>query len=664
MRLFKSKFFAYAFIFTGILLLSACEEPDLTPSPSSLTFEANETGEKTVTIKTNASDWKIQGVSENWIDASRKSDPDILYVRVPVYEETNSSRTGTITISASRRGKSSSEDIFIEQLKKPINTLSVTPTSLAYEANETGNKTIQVMTDAPSWNAEKNPSDTWLTLTKQDQTLVVNVSGQNSISTSRSVEITFTAGNAPPLPFIVTQGGKNSLSLSPNSPLSFDPEESSQSLNVTTNASSWNASITSGTAWLSTSTNDNILTVTVARNNTSSSRTGGFRVTAGSADPVNYSVTQSADNLTISPTSLSFTATSTAVQNVTITTNVANWSFTNNASWLTVNQNGNTLSVNPTSPNSGSARNATITITAGYATSQTLSVSQAAATVNTLTVTPTAGLTFAYNATTSQSFTITTDAESWTASKSNSDTWFGMALGASGQLVVTPLSQNTSDAPRTANILFEAGNAAPVYRSVTQNIPIPDETQMPIRVLCNYSANATILEHVEAFGASSWTGQIVPNVYSNWIEINNISNIPGWVPIWLDWQNGRFQLDVTTRIDIGDYDLYWCIGTISGNNLTMRPGTAYTVNYNQSTRVIDFSGTYQGLPVCIFLLPRDKQTGDWYNGFAGAVYRDLKLTITTSPATGAQTIITKGTIINPKGLNIEIIESPNMRIEK
>ena len=117
MRQLKFKISAIAAIFAGMILLTACPVPDLTLSPSSLSFDAIPQGEQSVSIKSNASDWKIQSVSDNWITATKNSDDDKLYVSVQDYFDLNDSRTGTITVKVDRRGKSASEEIAVEQRK-------------------------------------------------------------------------------------------------------------------------------------------------------------------------------------------------------------------------------------------------------------------------------------------------------------------------------------------------------------------------------------------------------------------------------------------------------------------------------------------------------------------------------------------------------------------
>jgi len=319
MRFFLNKFSAFAAIFAGIILFTGCPGVELSVSPSALTFEFDETTEKEVMVHTNAANWKIQNISEiSWIVQPKRTE-DIIYVRVLENEDTDNSRTGIITISASKRGKSASEDIFIEQQKKPKNTLSLSTNQLSYEANETGNKAVNITTDAPGWDA--NTTATWLQITKQSQSIVVNVPEQNRSSTARTADIIVTAGNADPVTLTVSQGEKHELSVD-KTELTFESNLSNQTVIITTTAPNWSASITSGSNWLSTAINSNILTVTAQRNATSSSRTGSIRVSAGSADNVIISVTQNPDHmLAVSPTELVFDYNSTVPKYFDVETN-------------------------------------------------------------------------------------------------------------------------------------------------------------------------------------------------------------------------------------------------------------------------------------------------------------------------------------------------------
>jgi len=108
--------------------------------------------------------------------------------------------------------------------------------------------------------------------------------------------------------------------------------------------------------------------------------------------------------------------------------------------------------------------------------------------------------------------------------------------------------------------------------------------------------------------------------------------------------------------------MYWCIATIHEGSITPRPGTNYSVSYDQTTGVIDF-GTYQGYPVCVYLIPKSKQTGAYLvNYYYRACYRDIKITLTSSPTIGSPLTgvenkeLNKKISINPDGIKRELNE--------
>ncbi len=376
MKNLRFKLKAFAAVILVPLLFTGCpgedKEPDtLSVTPTRLNFTADETNEKSVEITTNTSSWNYKE-SDDWIEAYRKSD-NKLYVKVLNYTNTNSARTSKITINA---GDAAPVDITIEQSAKEINNFSVSPTSLSFQANETGDKTIAITTNAESWDAISDAS--WITLTKQTGTLKVTIGTKNTQTTERTANIKITAGNAPDITVKVTQGAATTLSANATS-LSYEATETGEkSVAISTNASSWSA--TASASWITLSQNGNTLKVNVTSANTgTSARSANITINAGDATPVIISVTQAAaTSLSINPTSLSYGASETGTKSVTITTNASSWDATASASWITLSKSGNTLSVRASTNTATSARSATITVTAGNAASATLTVTQAA----------------------------------------------------------------------------------------------------------------------------------------------------------------------------------------------------------------------------------------------------------------------------------------------
>jgi len=455
MKHFTIKLLTHAVILTGVLLVTTCndEDPVISVRPDKLTVEANETDEKFVTIETNASSWEYREIATNWMEAYRRSDKDKLYIRAQEYSNTNDSRSSVIILSASIGKKNATAELLIEQLKKIINTLSTSPTSLSYQSNETGSKTVTITTDAPSWDA--TTSATWISIEKQGQTLIVTVSTTNTQTSDRTAEISITAGNAPPISLKVTQDRVNTLS--------------------------------------------------------------------------------------VSPTSLSFDYNETSAKTVTVSTTASSWNATTSASWLSLSMNNNILTVTPTSQNTGSARTATIQVTAGNAPNVTVNVSQNA---------------------------------------------------------------------------YPSGN-------------------QPISTDYNYSASGTpIYNSPFGYNNTTWTGII----YAFNDDTPPYIAIDGWANsnshFYLDYVNGSYQLDRKTSLfkdTSGEYDGYMCMCTYNSStqSVTIYPETDYKVNYNASTRVLDFTGTYNGLPTCIGIFGKSSFTGEWGVYFHN-VYLNLKITLTST----------------------------------
>ena len=89
------------------------------------------------------------------------------------------------------------------------NSLSVTPTTISYSANEIETKTLTITTDAQSWDATTTAY--WLNIEKKEnyleKTLQLFPSTNTMTSSERSATIIVTAGSATPVTITVTQTG-------------------------------------------------------------------------------------------------------------------------------------------------------------------------------------------------------------------------------------------------------------------------------------------------------------------------------------------------------------------------------------------------------------------------------------------------------------------------
>ena len=369
-KLFRSKM---QFLIIAVTFLSVCgmcdpDEPDtLYADLSKVTFTADDTAEKSITVTSNTT-W-TSSRSDSWIE-TRQAD-NKLYIKVENYTNTSNSRTGAITLMA---GDASPVTITVEQDKMEIGTLSVSPSSLEYQANESGTKTVSVTTNSKDgWNATTETS--WITLSKKDNTLEVKV-GEYTGSSERTGSIKVTAGNAPEKTITVKQAAEATLSVSPKS-LDFHFEDDVDYINVTTNVDDWTYS--KSASWITLTKQSNKLAVAVSKNTSSSERTSSIKITAGNKEAT-VTVTQAAENvitISTSPSSLSFGSSNPADQYIQVSTNASTWTTTTPVSWLTLTKSGQSLRVKATTNSNTAARSATITFNAdnGKATA-TVSVSQ------------------------------------------------------------------------------------------------------------------------------------------------------------------------------------------------------------------------------------------------------------------------------------------------
>ena len=261
-----------------MLVLTACpwddkKEPDvLSVSQTELTFGADETQARSVTITTNADFWEY-AVSSDWISVQESE--NTLFVAVSKYTDTSIPRTGSVTV---RAGDAPPVRITVTQY--PRDVLGVSPSEQIYEADETGDKTFSIITNAATWDAVFVESPSWVKLTKNNNSLTVSVTSKNTLTSPRSATVRVTAGSADPVTVTVTQKGAPipGLQVSTSS-LSASYTAQTLTFGITSNIS-WTVSRGSYT-WITVSptSGSNNATVTVSLSaNTGSARTGTITV--------------------------------------------------------------------------------------------------------------------------------------------------------------------------------------------------------------------------------------------------------------------------------------------------------------------------------------------------------------------------------------------------
>lgn len=504
---------------------------------------------------------------------------------------------------------------------KEPDTLSVSPKNVTFTADDSKEEIVVIETNVALWN--HNVSDSWVNVRKVGNNLHITAQNYTNTQSARNATVTVTAGDAEPQTISIEQRAKeiNSFSVNPTS-LSFEANETGdKTVAVTTNAESWDA--TADASWVTLTKQGSTLKVSVSTKNTqTTARTANITLTAGNAPDITLKVTQGATNtLSVSPTSLSYQANETGEKSVTISTNASSWTATESASWISLSQNNNTLKVNVTSDNTGSSsRSASITITAGNAPAVTLTVTQAAAANTQLSVNPTS---LSYNSTETgtKNVTISTNASSWKATKSAS--WITIS-SSSNTLHVNVTSANTSTYSRSADILIEAGNAPAITLKVTQNgATVPDPTPRG-----SYSATGT--PSLFTNSSSKWSGTVTPYTTSGnkYYTISNFGN--DGVTVRCNEKNGNITMDITTKVaENSTYNGYFRAGFIYDNVLIVISDYVHPVKYNSSTKVLDFSGTFEGYQVLVGVAAYKKSNGE-LDSFFTDFYRYAKLTLSSS----------------------------------
>lgn len=171
--------------------------------------------------------------------------------------------------------------------------ITVNPKELAFTANESGSKTVNISTNASPWVAI--PAESWIHASQGGATTILSVSVDPNPNTeySREGQIVVTAGEAPAVMIKITQAPMDKIELNPTS-LSFEPNDKVEKrVLIMTNASEWSFTPASNASWLECSKNDNELIVKPKENNNiSSARSAMISITAGSAETQILMVTQ------------------------------------------------------------------------------------------------------------------------------------------------------------------------------------------------------------------------------------------------------------------------------------------------------------------------------------------------------------------------------------
>jgi hypothetical protein len=561
-------------------------------------------------------------------------------------------------------------------------TLSVTPESLSF-LPDGGEQSLTVETNVSDWTYSSPPD--WISIDKPNangKTLTVTAQKNTDYQNGRNATITVSAGEAPPVSVKVEQQAKVRDLIDLNYPsLNFQANESGDRIvTIGTSAPDWTFQYDA--AWLSVvKANSTTLKVTITENKTIALRTCVITISSGDAKEANIIVIQEAAQayLTLSTQSLAFTATGNTERQIIVETNAADtWSFSTSASWVRLNKSGtSTLLVNVDNNTSYVARNATVTVTAGSKTAS-FSVSQAAALYQFPTSfnradgyyygnkqgngrallfvdmyksdNPYIGITVQTYGTLPSyfsSFKFATGTYSMVAGGQMDD-------GANGGSFIYAEEKIFYVTSGT----MEVTNTSGTNYSITVNCSVKDrdtgETRTglqmtftgtlafrcddgcdteppksdPLPPTGTYSGNGTPQGLVSG-SASSWTGNITRNTAQTVWTITRWGGVSGTV--YLKRENNVIIVDNQTKLptSMTGYDFYFGTAVYYNSQWLIITDLKHPVSYNATSKVIDFTGSTQGLAVSVGIYAVSQSTNQ-LAGWGTDLYRGAKMTVTPS----------------------------------
>ena len=444
------------------LTLAGCnksEQDSLEISVSSLDFSYFGE-EKTFTIESNTK-WTVSS-NETWLTVSSASGANNSTVTVTTAANSSTNnRTGTITVS----GGAITRTISVTQAEAP-EFFTVIETSLSFPATAE-RRTITIASNI-NWVVSCN--ETWLTVSPASGSNkgTVTVTAAENTSIERWATITVIGGEITKTIRVTQLGTRLSLS---TSSMSFSPSEEQKTFTISSNT---NWEVSNNETWLTVSpasgSSDGTITVTAAKNASTSQRTATITVSGGDITRT-ISVTQAKISLSISAASMTLLA-SARQRTFTITSNVS-WVVSSSETWLTVSpasgSNNGTVTITA-AENTSIERTATITVKAGDIT-QTINITQEgtfALTVSRTSISVSASGEYPENE--SGRFYITSNTN-WVVSCNEKWLTVSPTSGSNdGSFIVTPVA-NTSTSSRTATITVSGGGITRTI-SVTQSAAV------------------------------------------------------------------------------------------------------------------------------------------------------------------------------------------------
>ena len=155
-------------------------------------------------------------------------------------------------------------------------------------------------------------------------------------------------------------------------------------------------------------------------------------------------------------------------------------------------------------------------------------------------------------------------------------------------------------------------------------------------VKSNYNATGTPGNMTTPAGPSSWTGQVTPSSGQDLFY-----EITGWggktsLKVWCDFVDGKIIMDNYSKVaEDGIYDGYFYPVAMDNNAKTFYMiDDDYAAAYDRANKRLDFSGTYNGLPVYVGVLAKNSNTGE-FAGLFTDMYANAKLTLSQASQSSA-----------------------------
>lgn len=346
---------------------------------------------------------------------------------------------------------------------------------------EAGTQTIDI-TCSGNWKIDTGSA--WLTVSPESGTgnakVTVSYTG-NPNTSDRTAPLAVWASNAVPQLINVTQSGvAKTLEAATNTATLTAEQGAKQTVEVTANVE-WTA--TSNQTWLTVQPSGNntgnaSLILSASSNPTTTNREAVVTIAATGMNPISIAVTQqgAAPSLNVSKTTIDLQRTAGSKATFSVTSNTA-WTLASDSEWLTASKTEGTQDANivltASANTSIETRQALVTLSANGVDPKIITITQEAALPNlavsktTIELEQTEGSKASVEITSNTTWSLTSDAEWLTASKTS---------GTLNDSIVFTVSANTSILPRQALVTLTANGVDPVVVTIAQEGALPSLT--------------------------------------------------------------------------------------------------------------------------------------------------------------------------------------------